>query len=248
MGWKVKLLKGVVSGFVPKEVVDFGARIGNDLYEQQKTLIKIPDLKDVHVDEALRILKDELHLIPTVAIAHPNIAYADESENEVMYSKPRFGSRVTPSSAIKIYYLTQEVIDQSKKLLGHVIKEFKVPSVIGLNIYEAREDLESLGLKVTQKLEQPRPAFANKEDGQVIRITHPDGKKVGAKLKTGNRIWVYYVNEEVILESKSIVYRKEQGKQDIINKLGQVSNDVSKGASTITKNISKNIGKQFKKK
>jgi beta-lactam-binding protein with PASTA domain len=245
MGWKTKLIKGVVSGFVPKEVVDFGTRIGNDLYEQQKTLIKIPDLKDVHIDEALRILKDELHLIPTKAIAHPNIAYADESEYEVMYSKPRFGSRVNPSSAVKVYYLTQEVIDKSKQMLGDVIREFKVPVVIGLNIYEAREDLESLGLKVSEKLEQASPIFVNKEDGQVIRMTHPNGKKIGTRLRTGNRVWIYYVNEEVILQSKAIVYKKQKDKQEIISRIGKTTHGISKGISIGTASFTKSISQNW---
>jgi hypothetical protein len=45
--------------------------------EKQKNLIKIPDLKDVHIDEAFRVLKDELNLTPTPAISNPSIAYAD---------------------------------------------------------------------------------------------------------------------------------------------------------------------------
>jgi len=188
MGWQKNLLKGgkAVAKFVVPEVVELGAKIGTDIYEQQKLMVKIPDLKDVHIDEAMRLLKDDLNLTPTKAIANPNIAYADESDNEVMYSEPRFGSRVNPGSPIKVYYLNQEVIDKSKVLLNNAVSEFKVPIVVGLNVYEAREDLEGLGLRVADKLEAPHQSLANKEDGQVTRITHPNEKAIGSKLKTGD--------------------------------------------------------------
>lgn len=253
MGWTKGLLKGgkAVAKIMAPEMLELGAKIGSEIYEQQKALIKVPDLKDVQIDEAIRLLKDELNLTPTMAIANPNIAYADESVNEVMYSEPRFGSRVNPGTAIKVYYLTQEVIDKSKVLLGNEIREFKTPIIIGLNVYEAREDLERLGLKVTEKLEKPSVTFADKEDGQVTRVVYPNGQKVGAKLKTGERIWIYYVNEEIILESSSIKSKKEKDKQEMLEKFGKatqkVTKDITTGAIDASKSISQSIGKQLGK-
>lgn len=254
MGWQKGLKKGgkFVGEMLMPDVVNLGAKIGSELIEKQKSLIKIPDLKDVHLDEALRILRDELNLIPTSIIADPNIAYADESENEVMYAEPRFGSKVDPRTTVKIYYLTQEVIEKSKKLLETVIQEFKVPEVIGLDIFEAREDLEALGLKVTEKLEKPDLKYASKEDGQVIRITLPNEHKIGSKLKTGDRVWLYYVNEEIISESMAIKDKKANDKQERIDKFGKVTQDVLKGinngAAGAQHNIVQNIKNPFKKK
>jgi beta-lactam-binding protein with PASTA domain len=212
--------KAVAKVFAP-ELIELGAKIGNDLVEKQKSLVKIPDLKDIHIDEALRILKEDLNLIPTPAIANPSSAYADESENEVMSTEPRFGSRVNPGTTIKVYYLTQEVIDKSRHLLENVPQEFKVPIVIGLNIYDAREDLEALGLKITEKLEQPNVVFAEKVDGQVTKLTYSNEKKVGIRLNVGDRIWVYYVNDEVVLASKAIKAQKEKERHDFIEKIGK---------------------------
>ncbi len=251
MGWKKVIIKGgkEAAKMISPDVLEIGAKIGAEIYEQQKALIRIPDLKDVHIDEALRILKEELHLAPTSVIANPNIGFADESENEVMYSEPRFGLRVNPGTTVKIYYLTQEVIDKSKKLLENAVREFEVPRVVGLNIFEAREDLEGLGLKVSEKLEKPSLSFVNKEDGQVTRVTYPNDDKIGSKLKTGDRIWLYYVNEEVILESLSLKNEKEKNRQETIDKIGKVNKEVSKGIYTgikdVPKNITKNIGIPF---
>lgn len=254
MGWKTNLVKGgiVVAKQFSPDVVNLGAKIGVEIIEKQKNLIKIPDLKDVHIEEALRILKDELNLTPTSAIANPSPAYADESENDVMYTEPRFGSRVNPTTTVKVYYVTQEVIDKSKDLLGNEVQEFKVPRVIGLNIYEAREDLECLGLKVSEKLEKPDLGFVSNEDGQVTRVTYPNDQKIGSKIKTGDRVWLYYVNEEVILESKSIKDKKDKDWQEKIDKIGKATKDVSKGiyngAVDAPHNIAKNIGNPFTKK
>lgn len=254
MGGKKVLLKSgkVVAEMIAPDVLNLGAKIGTELIEKQKNLVKIPDLKDVHINEALRVLKDELNLTPTSAIAHPNLAYADENENEVMYSEPRFGSRVNPGTTVKVYYLTQEVIVKSKELLGNQVQEFKVPRVIGLNIYEAREDLEGLGLKVTEKLEKPSLGLISKEDGQVTRITYPNDQKTGSTLKTGERVWLYYVNEEVVLESKSIKDKKDKDGQERIDKIEKAAKDISKGIYTgavdASQNVAKKIGKSFSKK
>jgi beta-lactam-binding protein with PASTA domain len=249
MGWDKVLNKGVkiVAEAMAPGMVDLGVKIGTEIYEQQKALIKIPDLKDVRIDEAMRILGDELHLIPTSAIANPNIAYADESDQEVMFSEPRFGSRVNPGTTVKVYYLTPEVIEKSKILLGTVIQEFKVPIVIGLNVYEAREDLEGLGLKVADKLEKPSIGFADKDDGQVTKLTYPNGQKVGSKLRTGERVWLYYVNEEIIAESKIIKENKEKEKQEVINRIKQVTEDVAKGTADTAQNLKKSIDQQVGK-
>ncbi len=248
------LIKGgkLVVGKIAPEALNLGAKVGNDFFEKQKNLIRIPDLKDVHIDEAIRILRDELHLIPTPVIAHPNLAFVDERENEVMYSKPNFRSRVNPRTTVKVYYLTQEVIDKSKALLGNRVQKFELPRVIGLQLSEAREDLEDLGLKVTEKSEKPSLRFSSKEEGQVTRITYPNNQKIGSKFKIGERVWLYYVSKEVLLESKSKKDQKVKDEQEKIEKIGKITKNTLKGFYTgavdIRENVAKKIRKPFVKK
>lgn len=131
--------KILAEALVP-DAVDIGAKISEDVYENQKSKIKIPALNDVHIDEAMRILKEEFNLVPTALVCKPNAAYANERENEVMSSEPRFGTRVDSGTPVKLCYLTAEVIEKSKVLLGKEVREFQVPRIIGVNVYETIEE------------------------------------------------------------------------------------------------------------
>ena len=248
-GAKKALLRGgkIAGTYIAPDLMNFAAKMGNDLLEKQKNLVKIPDLKNVRMDEAFRILVDDLNLIPIPSIAKPSIAYAEERENDVVYSQPRFGSRVSPRTTVKVYYLTQEVVDESKQMLENEVKQFKAPVVVGGNIYEAREDLVELGLKVTQKLEKPNLKYADKEDGQVTRVTYPNHHKIGSKLKTGERICLFYVNEEVIADSKAIKAQKDRNRKEKIEKINEVRNVMSKKIRTGVVDI-KTIRKKGRKR
>lgn len=255
MGWKKELLKGgtgaaskVVSTLVTPDVVEIGAKIGNDLYEMQKSLVRIPDLRDVKIDDAMRVLRDELDLTPVSAIVNPALDYAEESEFDVMYTDPKAGSRVNPKTAVKVYYLTQEVIDKSKELCANQIHVVQLPVVVGLHVQEAREVLEGLGLKVTEKLEKPTIKYIGKEAGLVTRVTYPDDRKISSKVKTGDRVWLYYVNEAVVLESVSIKEEKDKLQQERMDRLGEASKQIYTGAIDAPKNIAKGLKKPFAKK
>lgn len=232
-GKKVLIAGGKAVGkMIAPNVMELGAKIGNDFIEKQKSLVKIPDLKDVLIDEAIRVLKDELNMIPSAAVARPSVAYVDESENVVVYSEPKFGARVNPKTAVKVYYITHEVVEKSRALLESKPQEFGMPRVIGISVYEAREDLAALGLRVTEKLEKPDIKFADKEEDQVIRVTYPDNKKIGAKLKTGDRVWLYYVNEAVVSASNALKAEKNNAEQERLAKIKKVANDMKSGIYT----------------
>ena len=223
-----------------------------DAIEKNKALVKIPDLKDVHIDEACSKLQNEYDFFVSRIVAKPKPDYAIESENEVVYTMPKPGARVEPKTTIKVYYLTQEVIDESKKLVKEKGTEVKVPRIIGLNVLEAQEDLEAMGLKVTIKLESDSIKFADIEPNTTTRITYPDGKKIGAKLKNGERIFVYYVNEAVIIASKEMKAQKAKAAQDNLDKIAKTAKELPKemldGAAAAPKQVAKQIGKIIPKK
>ncbi len=219
--------------------IDLGGKFTNEIIEGQKNRVKVPNLKDVHIEKALKILKEDYNLNPTSVVAKPKAAYAYESENEVMYTEPKCGSRLNPKSMVKVFYLTQETIDASKVILSKKVQEFELPRIIGLNIDEAQEDLQSLGLKVTVKLEKADMKFINKEQNQVTRATYPNDHKIKGKLKVGERVWVYFINEEVINEIKLMKELKEKANQERIEKIVNVGKDGKKKVNVMLNKITK---------
>lgn len=215
-----KVTMKVAKELIGKEVVEKAVSAGTEAVEKYNRRIEIPDLKDVSVEDAVRNLTD-LNLLPITAIAQPNVGYANTYENVVVSSDPKFGKKVDSKSTVKLYYVTNEVIVKSIEMEKSIDEEFKLPRLIGLDIYEAREDLEELGLRVTLKLENPNIQFINREEGQVTRVAYPDNKKLTPKQKKGERIWLYYVDDKVINESltmKEIKLEKASVRKERISK------------------------------
>ncbi len=55
-------------------------------------------------------------------------------------------------------------------------------------------------------MEKPDSKFIDKEDGQVTRMTYPNDKNIGSKLKIGYRVWLYYLSNDKCLAKR--VFRK----------------------------------------
>ena len=100
-------------------------------------------------------------------------------------------------------------------------------------------------------MEKPDSKFIDKEDGQVTRMAYPNDKKIGSKLKTGDRVWLYYVSEEVILESKLLKDKKDKVGQERIDKIKKAAyhmkKDILDGTVGNAEKIAK-IHNPFKKK
>lgn len=225
----------VAKELVGKEVVEKALLAGTDVIGKYNSRIKIPDLKDVPIEDAVKNL-NELDLLPITAIAQPNVGYSDTYENVVVNSEPKFGKKVDSKTTIKLYYVTNEVISKSIEMEKSMDEEFKLPRVTGLNIYEAREDLEELGLRVTLKLENPNIHHISREDGQVTRVTYPDNKKLASKQKKGERVWLYYVDENVISESANIkeikIEKTSLRKERIAKAMNNIPNIVKREKKT----------------
>ncbi|MDF1617323.1 PASTA domain-containing protein [Petrocella sp. FN5] len=200
---------------------------GTKALEKYNNKVKIPDVKDVLYEEAIKNLIG-LNLLPVVAIAKPNVAYADSAENVVVDCEPKFGKKVDPNSIVKLYYATSDVIQKSKEMETNLEEVFRLPRVVGLDIYEAREDLEEIGLRATLKLENPNSKFVTFKDGQVTRVTYPGDKKLTLKQKKGERVWLYYVDEEIIKASELILENKKTINIERNEKLKQSINNLPK--------------------
>jgi hypothetical protein len=221
----------IAKEFLGKEVVEKAVEVGTSALEKYNNRIMVSDLKDVSIEDAVRNLS-EMNLLPITAIAKPNASYAYSTENTVVSSEPTFGKKVDPKSSVKLYYVTSEIITLSKELEKSNAEEFIIPRIIGLDMYEAREDLEELGLRVTFKLDKPHIKHTSREIGQVTKVTYPDNKKLTTKQKKGERLWVYYVDENVINYSAELNNNRirllNERKNNVVKKIENVSKVLKK--------------------
>ena len=81
--------------------------------------IEVPKLKgkkaSISLDDHLATLK-EIGLKPKKALIKPDSKYRKYSDMEVIYTEPKGGKKVNPGSIIYVYYITENIIDKSKKL------------------------------------------------------------------------------------------------------------------------------------
>ncbi|EGO9940322.1 PASTA domain-containing protein [Enterococcus faecium] len=96
------------------KVQDFGMNIAqNAMNKKDSNKIKMPNLIDVSVEDAIKIAsKKELHGVKILAT--PKSSYANLSKNMVVYTDPK--PNKTVKDLIKLYYLDDKVIEQSKRL------------------------------------------------------------------------------------------------------------------------------------
>ncbi|NLM06149.1 MAG: PASTA domain-containing protein, partial [Tissierellia bacterium] len=88
-----------------------------DVYrESQKNKRKIPDLKDVNVEEALKILED-LDFKGVSVTPNLNPTYPIEPMNRVLKTVPEAGKNVDIGSVVKVYYIDDDVLEKKQNLI-----------------------------------------------------------------------------------------------------------------------------------
>ena len=134
-------------------------------HQYKQSLVAIPNLLDVDVQQAKEHLEG-LGLQVIVLLAKPNKRYAKADAGEVVAMLPRSG-KVRPGSLVKLYYVDDHVVEESKK-------DIALPDVTGLVLSEAQDLLENLGYRVTAFPIKPRSQYASVTVNQVISMSpHP---------------------------------------------------------------------------
>lgn len=238
-GSKIAIQKGgkVIGAVISDEVLKKSVELGNDYIAKQKELIKIPDVVDVQLEEAVKVLKDDFGLTPLPATAQPKIEYAQAAANVILYTVPKVGAKVMPKAVVKVYYITPELLEKSKVLNDTQIKEVKVNTIIGMQFDEGRQELLGKGLKVTEKIETANIKLIHKNDGEVTRITRAKIDKPEVKFKTGDAVWLYYVDQNVIDESKALKVKRDQEAHDKVEKRNQAAKDLTSGLYHVSSKV-----------
>ncbi|NLM06148.1 MAG: hypothetical protein GX219_04420 [Tissierellia bacterium] len=88
-----------------------------------------------------------------------------------------------------------------------------------MNIEEARSELESLNLVFSEIEESPSISFANMKANKVTRLLLPNGKKIfNNTIKSDQKIWIYYLTQNVIDDSKAMEREKKKFKKTLFKK------------------------------
>jgi hypothetical protein len=189
MGSISKIAKGVktvvkVTGTVGEistviaPLAAMGEKILTDKIEESKHLIEIPRIISsdgyVKLEEAKRYI-ESAGLKAGEAIAKENAALKDCSAFDVVGRSDKQKKRVPPGTRIILYYVTQEVIEKSKRLFIEAEKQ---------KAEEKRKKIEQMESKANEKIAQ------KEKNKQMIEGTFEDIKHgfVDAALIAQNRI------------------------------------------------------------
>lgn len=117
---------GEAVGGTVREVAPLIEKSMDRRYEKKQGLVSLPNIVDIDVDEAKGIL-EELGFKVIVIQTKPNSRYAKSRNNEIVATIPKSGL-VEPGSLVKLYYVTDEVVEESKIELE---KSLKVEDFLG---------------------------------------------------------------------------------------------------------------------
>ena len=123
-------------------------KLVNDQLEQRKGYVKIPDITLLDAQEATSIL-DNYGLNHTLIKAEPNLDYANANPNTIVKMTPRGNAKVDPKTFIKVFYVDESIVDQSKQLLVNA-SEDALSENVNTTSGESYTDILSQGINNTK--------------------------------------------------------------------------------------------------
>ncbi|MGT2754160.1 PASTA domain-containing protein [Streptococcus ovis] len=171
-------------------------------HEYKKSLIAVPNLVDVEVEQA-RAYLENIGLQVMTILAKPNKKYAKADSGEVVAMSPR-GGKVLPATLVKLYYVNDIVIELSKR-------EMALPDVVGLPLDEAHDLLEKMGYHVSCLPTKPNKKYAETAIQQVLYMS-PKPQFNLTSPKKGSLIKLYYLDEMGQQHSQLLFEEEKQRK------------------------------------
>ncbi|MCD7822808.1 MAG: PASTA domain-containing protein [Oscillospiraceae bacterium] len=119
-------IAGIVVGVykLSKPVIDDVSDKAGVVIEHRRSLIQIPDLCNAgmlyNVNEAVEVLNASglrYHLVET-KIQEADVKFCDYFDGQVILTIPHANKKVEPGTSVEVKYITQEVIDESKRILA----------------------------------------------------------------------------------------------------------------------------------
>ena len=194
-------------------------------YETKRNLIAVPNVIDMQVSDAKNYL-ESLGISVSTLLEKPNRKLRMKSAGEVVNMNPKSG-RVKVGSLIKIYYVDEMVIEESRDLLD-------LPNVKGTAVKAAQKILQTTGFKVELELLKAKKSYATLEAGIVIDMS-PSPTLISKQAKRGTTVKIKYINDEVVMESKKLATEAEKRVKDRQQKISDFGNNAKNRLSGLAK-------------
>ena len=116
---------------IVKPVIDAVHDEINKVADERKELVKIPELYhkgyEFPVDRAAKLLEESglKYEIVKLSIEEAKAKYRDCTDLQVIETYPKANQKVKPGSCVSIKYITQDVIDESKRIYEDLIQQKK---------------------------------------------------------------------------------------------------------------------------
>jgi len=101
------IIPGIMDGIKAREL---------QRQEQRKDWIKVPRVKAADLSETQQVITEAKLRYITIKVK-PHRRFCNCKANTVINTFPKAGTSVAPTSIITLYYVTQEIINESKQLV-----------------------------------------------------------------------------------------------------------------------------------
>lgn len=189
--------------------------------ESRKDRVFVPDVLDLKLTDARNYLEKEGFVVHSI-LARPQNKYQDLAADTVVSTSPRSG-KVKAGSLIKLYYVNEEIINESRTMVT-------LPQVINKPLSKASAMLLASGFEVEQELLPAHKKYGDKKSEHVIEM-RPAPSVVLKQVKKGSTIVLKYLDDEILEESKQLM---ESAKERMTKRNERVRSTVGNLKKTIS--------------
>ena len=203
---------------IVSKVVDSTAPIVDKHLDRQhakkSSLIPLPSMIDIDYQEAKNHL-ESLGFKVILLEAKAEKKWSKFRAYEIVDMQPRRG-RFEPGTLVKLYYLTEESLQD-------LAKEVSLPNVRGMDVLEAKKELEALGYRVALSQAYPNKGLVSKRVNQVLSMDPKPNPLT--TIKVGSLIKLTYLDKDSLDISRGLLEmdraKKARKAQERADKISQ---------------------------
>lgn len=185
-------------------------------HAEKAALIQLPNVIDMPVDSAQTYLESIGFTVHTL-LAKPDKKYAGALPEEVVAMSPKTG-KFKPGHLVKLYFVTQEIIDRSTPLSSHV----DLPTDLkGIPVDQAEKILTEKGFTVIRRLVGPRAEYARLKANHVVD-TFPKQTFLTKTVKPGTIIRLDYIDGHQLAISRKLLEDRQTKQKEVLTNLSEL--------------------------